>query len=211
MGRPGRPATEGLPTGRVIAVWRGAAEVRGRVDLAAGDLGETLAVAGLPLSELVAGTRLRIGEAVVELMEARRAGSAGGIVDADDLSAGEGAGSAGRARGPERAARHAARVVAGGAAGPGSPVTIEAVPVPLEDVLDLHPFTPSEIIDVVAEYLGRAHAAGLREVRLIHGRGHGVQREAVRRLLASHPLVAAFRDAPAERGGWGATIARLRP
>ena len=79
-----------------------------------------------------------------------------------------------------------------------------------EPGVTIHPFTPSEITDVVAEYLARAHAAGLHEVRLIHGRGRGVQREAVRRVLAASPLVVAFGDAPAERGGWGATIARLR-
>jgi hypothetical protein len=194
----------------VTAVWRGAAEIREQFHLVSGDLGETLAVAGLPLSELVPGTRLRVGEAIVELIGAPRPVLAGGLVDAGDASAPEGAGPSGWAGGPEPGARRRARVVEGGAIGPGSAVSIEAVPVPFEDALDLHPFTPAEIIDVLAEYLGRAQAAGLAEVRLIHGRGRGVQREAVRRFLAAHPLVAAFGDAPAERGGWGATIARLR-
>ena len=63
---------------------------------------------------------------------------------------------------------------------------------------------------VVDEYLAAAHAKGFREVRLIHGRGIGVQRAIVRSLLREHPLVAGFADAPTERGGRGATIVRLR-
>jgi dsDNA-specific endonuclease/ATPase MutS2 len=61
----------------------------------------------------------------------------------------------------------------------------------------------------VNDYLEAAHAKGFREVRLIHGRGIGVQRERVRSTLAKHPLVASFSDATADRGGWGATIAFL--
>ena len=63
---------------------------------------------------------------------------------------------------------------------------------------------------VVGEYLAAAHAKGFREVRLIHGRGIGVQRAIVQSLLRDHPLVADFADAPMERGGRGATIVRLR-
>ncbi|MCG6964585.1 MAG: Smr/MutS family protein [Acidobacteria bacterium] len=84
------------------------------------------------------------------------------------------------------------------------------VTLPVEDSLDLHPFDPSEIPPVVEDYLEAAHAAGFREVRLIHGRGIGVQRERVRSVLSRHPLVEAFHDAPPERGGWGATVAYLR-
>ena len=62
---------------------------------------------------------------------------------------------------------------------------------------------------MVAEYLRAAHARGFREVRLIHGRGIGVQRQIVRSVLREHPLVTAFADAPEERGGRGATIVRL--
>lgn len=64
---------------------------------------------------------------------------------------------------------------------------------------------------VVAEYLDAAQARGFAEVRLIHGRGIGVQRKIVQRVLARHPLVAGYADAPPERGGAGATIVRLRP
>lgn len=86
----------------------------------------------------------------------------------------------------------------------------EVVTLPVEDSLDLHPFDPSEIPSVVEDYLEAAHAAGFREIRLIHGRGIGVQRERVRSVLGRHPLVEAFHDAPPERGGWGATVAYLR-
>ena len=64
---------------------------------------------------------------------------------------------------------------------------------------------------VVAEYLDAAQAKGFVEVRLIHGRGVGVQRKIVQGVLARHPLVAGYADAPPERGGAGATIVRLRP
>jgi DNA-nicking Smr family endonuclease len=63
---------------------------------------------------------------------------------------------------------------------------------------------------VVDEYLRAAHARGFREVRLIHGRGIGVQRARVQSLLGAHPLVAGFADAPEDRGGRGATLVRLR-
>lgn len=86
----------------------------------------------------------------------------------------------------------------------------EPVRVPIEDALDLHAFAPRDVPSVVDEYLKEAHARGFREVRLIHGRGIGVQRRIVQSVLAQHPLVAAFADAPPERGGFGATIARLR-
>jgi dsDNA-specific endonuclease/ATPase MutS2 len=86
----------------------------------------------------------------------------------------------------------------------------DPVEIPIEDALDLHYFVPREIPDVVVSYLEAAVAAGFREVRLIHGRGIGVQREQVRRVLAASPLVDRFAEAPPERGGSGATIAWLR-
>jgi len=67
------------------------------------------------------------------------------------------------------------------------------------------------VASVVAEYLDAAHAKGFAEVRLIHGRGIGVQRKIVQSVLARHPLVAGYADAPPERGGARATIVRLRP
>lgn len=81
--------------------------------------------------------------------------------------------------------------------------------IPIEDTLDLHPFQPRDIRSVVEEYVTAAHAAGLREVRLIHGRGQGVQRGNVQMTLERHPLVETFWDAPESH--LGATVARLVP
>ena len=86
----------------------------------------------------------------------------------------------------------------------------EPAPLPIEDSLDLHTFAPKDVRPVVDEYLREAAARGFREVRLIHGRGIGVQRASVQALLAGHPLVQRFFDAPPERGGWGATVVVLR-
>ena len=85
----------------------------------------------------------------------------------------------------------------------------DEVVLPVEDSLDLHTFRPRDVKDVVENYIDEAAAAGFREVRVIHGRGIGVQREVVRKALARHPLVLEFADAPPGRGGWGATVARL--
>lgn len=87
----------------------------------------------------------------------------------------------------------------------------EPVKLPIEDVLDLHAFAPNEIASVVEEYLWQCRQAGMPEVRLIHGKGTGTQRAVVQRLLASHPGVISFTNAPPQAGGWGATIVRLRP
>ena len=83
----------------------------------------------------------------------------------------------------------------------------QPVKIPIEEVLDLHAFTPSDILSVVDEYLRAAFEAGFREVRLIHGRGAGVQRGSVQRFLSTHPLVRQFWDAPESH--LGATLARL--
>jgi len=85
----------------------------------------------------------------------------------------------------------------------------EPVRIPVEDVFDLHPIPPRDVEAVVEAYLSEALAAGFRHVRLIHGRGIGVQREAVRRVLARTPFVTSFTDAPLAAGGWGATVAEL--
>ena len=84
------------------------------------------------------------------------------------------------------------------------------VHLPIEDWLDLHSFRPQDVRSVVDEYLTAAHARGFTEVRLIHGRGIGVQRANVQAFLATHPLVAGYADAPEDRGGRGATLVRLR-
>ncbi len=87
----------------------------------------------------------------------------------------------------------------------------EPVELPVEDFIDLHPFHPRDIREVVDAYLEAATDAGFTEVRIIHGRGTGTQREIVRSALGRDARVLEFADAPPERGGWGATIARLRP
>jgi DNA-nicking Smr family endonuclease len=80
--------------------------------------------------------------------------------------------------------------------------------VPIESQLDLHPFAPRDVESVVEEYVNAAHAAGLREVRLIHGRGKGIQRGIVQNALERHPLVVEFWDAAETH--LGATVARLK-
>jgi DNA-nicking Smr family endonuclease len=85
----------------------------------------------------------------------------------------------------------------------------EPVRVPIEDAIDLHAFQPRDVVDVVHDYLLEAQAAGHAIVRLIHGRGKGVQRAAVQRLLATHPAVASYWDAPDAH--LGATLVRLTP
>jgi hypothetical protein len=88
---------------------------------------------------------------------------------------------------------------------PDTPVEIA-----VEDSIDLHSFPPRDVPDVVDAYIEAAVEKGFTEVRLIHGRGIGVQRDRVQRLLARHPQISGFHDAPPERGGWGATIAYLK-
>jgi dsDNA-specific endonuclease/ATPase MutS2 len=79
--------------------------------------------------------------------------------------------------------------------------------IPTEAALDLHPFAPADVVSVVDEYVRAAYAAGFREIRLIHGRGRGVQRGMVQAALERHPLVEAFWDAADSH--LGATVARL--
>jgi DNA-nicking Smr family endonuclease len=80
--------------------------------------------------------------------------------------------------------------------------------VPIEDSIDLHTFAPRDVKSVVDEYVRAAHAAGLSEVRLIHGRGKGIQRGIVQQALQQHDLVEEFWDAPETH--LGATVARLK-
>jgi len=81
----------------------------------------------------------------------------------------------------------------------------EPVRIPIESEIDLHSFAPADIPSVVNEYLEAAAAAGLREVRLVHGRGRGVQRASVQATLERHPLVREFWDDAGSH--LGATIA----
>jgi DNA-nicking Smr family endonuclease len=84
------------------------------------------------------------------------------------------------------------------------------VPLPLDGTLDLHAFPPSEVGALVPEWLDASHAAGLRSLRIVHGKGTGALRRSVEAILARHPLVASFRAAQEDGGGWGATLVELR-
>ena len=86
----------------------------------------------------------------------------------------------------------------------------DPVEIEITDVFDLHTIQPQEVYAVAQEYLHQAHIKGFRSVRIIHGKGIGVQREIVRSILAKTPFVIDWTDAPADGGGWGATIVRLR-
>lgn len=88
--------------------------------------------------------------------------------------------------------------------------TGEPVRIPITDVFDLHTVPPRDVKAVVEEYLAEAHRLGFKALRIIHGRGIGVQREMVRAALARSDFVLDYRDAPAEAGGWGATVVTLR-
>jgi DNA-nicking Smr family endonuclease len=84
------------------------------------------------------------------------------------------------------------------------------VPLPLDGTLDLHAFNPSDVGDLVPEWLEASRGAGLRELRIVHGKGTGALRRTVEALLARHPLVLSYRTAGEDAGGWGATLVTLR-
>jgi len=87
----------------------------------------------------------------------------------------------------------------------------DPVRIPITDVFDLHSVPPRDVKPIVQEYLAEAYRMGFRALRIIHGRGIGVQREIVRSVLARTPFVESFGDAPGEAGGWGATVINLAP
>jgi dsDNA-specific endonuclease/ATPase MutS2 len=87
----------------------------------------------------------------------------------------------------------------------------EPVRIEISDVFDLHTVPPRDVSGVVEAYLEEAREKGFTVIRIIHGRGIGVQRELVRSILQRTPFVLSFADAPLEAGGWGATIATLSP
>ncbi len=86
---------------------------------------------------------------------------------------------------------------------------LEPIELEITDVLDLHTFPPSDVKDLVREYLDLAYEKGLRELRIIHGKGIGAQRRMVRTILERDPRVVAYGDPPGEAGGWGATWVTL--
>jgi DNA-nicking Smr family endonuclease len=87
----------------------------------------------------------------------------------------------------------------------------DPVEIEITDVFDLHTIQPREVKMVVEEYLRLAHEKGFHSVRIIHGKGIGVQREMVRSILGKTDFVADWTDAPPDAGSWGATIVRFRP
>lgn len=88
---------------------------------------------------------------------------------------------------------------------------MQPVEIPITGELDLHAFAPRDIPSVVEEYIHACREKGLLSIRLIHGRGKGVQRAEVRRVLARLEGVVSFEDASPDAGGWGATAALLKP
>ena len=86
----------------------------------------------------------------------------------------------------------------------------EPVVIEITDVFDLHTIPPKQVKAVVEEYLREAHVKGFPVVRIIHGKGIGVQREMVHTILARTPFVIDWTDAPPDAGGLGATIVRLK-
>jgi DNA-nicking Smr family endonuclease len=93
----------------------------------------------------------------------------------------------------------------------GDPGEEGPVEIPVTGELDLHSFAPREIPAVVRDYVEACRERGIVHLRLVHGRGRGVQRAVVRRVLGSLDGVSAVRDAPPQAGGWGATLAEIVP
>lgn len=85
----------------------------------------------------------------------------------------------------------------------------QPVEIPITSVFDLHSFRPRDVGSAVEAYLEEAYRLGFPAVRIIHGRGIGAQRETVRTILSRTAFVRSFKDAPAEAGGWGATVVEL--
>ena len=87
---------------------------------------------------------------------------------------------------------------------------MEPVHIPITDVLDLHTFDPRDLPDLIGDYIEECIRLGFRSVRIVHGKGTGVQKRRVQAMLRDNQHVKAFADAPAEAGGWGATVVELK-
>ena len=88
---------------------------------------------------------------------------------------------------------------------------MEPIQIPIEDVLDLHTFRPQDIADLLENYFDECIKANIFSVRVIHGKGKGIQKRQVHKVLQKNPRVKSFNDAPPEAGGWGATVVDLKP
>ena len=86
----------------------------------------------------------------------------------------------------------------------------EPLKLAIEDVLDLHTFHPKDIPDLLQDYFCECIKAGIVSVRIIHGKGKGIQKRRVQKLLKENSVVVSFKDAPPEAGGWGATLVKLK-
>lgn len=87
---------------------------------------------------------------------------------------------------------------------------MEPIQIPIEDVLDLHTFQPRDIPSLLHDYFSECIKAGIFSVRVIHGKGKGLQKRQVHQVLNKHPLVQRYKDAPPQAGGWGATLVELK-
>jgi DNA-nicking Smr family endonuclease len=83
------------------------------------------------------------------------------------------------------------------------------VEIPITGTLDLHPFKPAEVPDLIGEYIAVCREKGILSIRLIHGKGKGIQKDRVRSILTAHPHVLSFTDG--DMGNWGATCVELMP
>ncbi|MBW1642504.1 MAG: Smr/MutS family protein [Deltaproteobacteria bacterium] len=87
---------------------------------------------------------------------------------------------------------------------------MQPVKIDIEDVLDLHTFKPKDVPDLLEDYICECIEAGILSMRIIHGKGKGIQKKRVQKLLKNNPKVESFQDAPPEAGGWGATLVELK-
>jgi DNA-nicking Smr family endonuclease len=93
---------------------------------------------------------------------------------------------------------------------PDTTLDHEPIQLPIDGILDLHTFSPKEVADLLEDYVAECLKMGIYDLRIIHGKGKGILRDRVRAILARHPMVESFSEAPLEAGGWGATLVRLR-
>lgn len=87
---------------------------------------------------------------------------------------------------------------------------MEPIEIPIDGILDLHTFSPKEVKPLLHDYIAACREKGIVSLRIIHGKGTGVLKKRVAGILQSHPDVMSFSDAPAQAGGWGATLVELK-